>query len=175
MAPEKWLRALLLQVRYPMRRERLVMEPLDDNLRCRWCVGLNRDDAIGDPTVFSQNRERWLAGEVAQAFFEPVLAQARERGLLSDDHCTGEGTLMEAWADHKRFTRTESAPPSPPPDDPGNPRLDCRGERRPHATHASTTDPEARLYKRPQGKKPSGVIWGMCSWSIVTAWSSILV
>jgi transposase len=153
IAPEKLLRALLLQVLYTIRSERLLMEQLDDNLLFRWFVGLNMDDAVWDPTVFSKNRERLLAGEVAQAFFDQVLAQARKRELLSDDHFTVDGTLIEAWAGQKSFQRKEAESPSPPPDDPGNPSIDFRGERRTNATHASTTDPEARLYKKAKGQE----------------------
>ena len=153
IAPEKLLRALLLQILYSIRSERLLMEQLDYNLLFRWFVGLNMDDAVWDPTVFSKNRERLLAGEVAQAFFDQVLAQARERELLSDDHFTVDGTLIEAWAGQKSFKRKEAESPSPPPDDSGNPSLDCRGERRTNATHASTTDPEARLYKKAKGQE----------------------
>jgi IS5 family transposase len=94
-----------------------------------------------------------LAGEVAQAFFDQVLAQARKRELLSDDHFTVDGTLIEAWAGQKSFKRKEAESPSPPPDDPGNPSIDFRGERRTNATHASTTDPEARLYKKAKGQE----------------------
>jgi len=153
IAPEKLLRALLLQVLYTIRSERLLMEQLDYNLLFRWFVGLNMDDAVWDPTVFSKNRERLLAGEVAQMFFDQVLARARERELLSDDHFTVDGTLIEAWAGQKSFKQKESAPPSPPPDDPGHPSIDFRGERRTNATHASTTDPEARLYKKAKGQE----------------------
>jgi transposase len=151
IAPEKLLRALLLQVLYTIRSERLLMEQLDYNLLFRWFVGLNMDDAVWDATVFSKNRERLLAGEVAQAFFDRVLARARERGLLSDDHFTVDGTLIEAWAGQKSFKCKEAEPPAPPPDDPGNPSIDFRGERRTNATHSSTTDPEARLYKKAKG------------------------
>ena len=94
-----------------------------------------------------------LAGEVAQACFDQVLAQARERELLSDDHCTGDGTLSEAWAGPKSFKRLAWEPPSPPPEDPGNPSLDCRGARRTNATPASTTAPEARLSKKANGQE----------------------
>jgi hypothetical protein len=110
------------------------------------------DESVWDPTVFSKNRERSLAGEVAQAFFEQVLAQARERERLSDDHFIVDGTLIEAWAGQKSIKRQEAEPPSPP-DDPGNPSIDFRGERRTNATHASTTDPEARLYKKAKGQE----------------------
>jgi transposase len=153
IAPEKLLRALLLQVLYTVRSERLLMEQLDYNLLFRWFVGLNMDDPIWDASTFSKNRERLLAGDVAHAFFAQVLAQARERALLSDDHFTVDGTLIEAWAGQKSFKRKDTVPPEPPPDDPGNPSIDFRGERRTNATHASTTDPEARLYKKAKGQE----------------------
>jgi len=153
IAPEKLLRALLLQVLYTIGSERLLMEQLDYNLLFRWFVGLNMDDPIWDPSTFSKNRERLLKGDVAHAFFEQVLAQARERDLLSTDHFTVDGTLIEAWAGQKSFKRQEEPSPSPAPNDPGNPSVDFRGERRTHATHASTTDPEARLYKKAKGQE----------------------
>lgn len=152
IAPEKLLRARLLQVLYTVRSERLLMEQLNYNLLFRWFVGLNMDDPIWDPSTFSKNRERLLEGAVAHAFFEQVLAQARERDLLSDEHFTVDGTLLEAWAGQKSFKRKEAAPSSPP-DDPGNPSIDFHGERRTNATHASTTDPEARLYKKAKGQE----------------------
>src|SRR6202049_4921539 len=98
IAPEKLLRALLLQALYSVRSERLLMEQLDYNLLFRWFVGLNMDDAIWDVTVFTKNRERLLAGDIAEAFFQAVLQQARERSLLSDEHFNVDGTLLEAWA-----------------------------------------------------------------------------
>src|SRR5205823_3601675 len=116
IAPEKLLRALLLQVLYTIRSERLLMEQLDYNLLFRWFVGLEMDDPIWNPTVFTKNRERLLAGEIARAFFDRVVAQARERGLLSDEHFTVDGTLVEAWASLKSFKRKDA--PAPPPDDP---------------------------------------------------------
>jgi transposase len=152
IAPEPLWRALLRQVLYTVRRARLLMEQLDDNLLYRWCVGLNLDDPMWEASTFRKPRERWLEGEVAQAFFAQVLAPARERALLSADHCTGDGTLIEAWAGQHSFTRQEAPPPSPP-DDPGNPRIDFRGERRTNATQASTTDPEARLYTKATGQE----------------------
>jgi transposase len=148
--PEKLLRALLLQVLYSTRSERLLMEQLDYNLLFRWFVGLTMDDPIWDPTVFTKNRERLLAGDIAQAFFARVLAQARERGLLSDEHFTVDGTLIEAWASLKSFTRRDT-PAGPPPEDPGNPTVDFHGERRSNVTHVSTTDPEARLVRKAKG------------------------
>ncbi len=103
--PERLLRALLLQVFYTIRSERQLMEQLDFNILYRWFVGLNMDDAVWDVTVFTKNRDRLLEGEVAQAFFEAVLAQARAAKLLSDEHFTVDGTLVEAWASHKSFKR----------------------------------------------------------------------
>src|SRR6266478_3035452 len=147
--PEKLLRALLLQVLYSTRSERLLMEQLDYNLLFRWFVGLNMADPVWDATVFTKNRERLLAGDIAQAFFDRALAQARQRGLLSDEHFTVDGTLIEAWASLKSFKRKDA--PSEPPDDPGNPTVDFHGERRSNATHGSTTDPDARLARRAKG------------------------
>jgi transposase len=149
--PEKLLRALLLQVLYSVRSERLLMEQLDYNLLFRWFVGLNLDDPVWAATVFTKNRQRLLDGDIAQAFFERVLAQARHGGLLSDEHFTVDGTLVEAWASLKSFKKKES--PGAPPDDPGNPTVDFHGERRSNATHASTTDPEARLFRKGQGQE----------------------
>ena len=108
IAPEKLLRALLLQALYSVRSERLLMEQLDYNLLFRWFVGLNMDDAIWDVTVFTKNRERLLDGDIAEAFFQAVLQQARERSLLSDEHFTVDGTLLEAWASVKSFQRKET-------------------------------------------------------------------
>jgi transposase len=151
IAPEKLLRAQLLQVLYTIRSERLLMEQLDYNLLFRWFVGLEMDDPIWNPTVFSKNRERLLAGEIAHAFFERVVAQARERGLLSDEHFTVDGTLLEAWASVKSFKRKDAPPPRA--DDPGNPTVNFRGERRSNETHGSTTDPEARLARKSDGQE----------------------
>jgi len=144
--PEQLLRALLLQILYSVRSERLLMEQLDYNLLFRWFVGLKADGRIWDATVFTKNRQRLWDGEIARAFFDRVVAQARERGLLSDEHFTVDGTLIEAWASLKSFKPT-GAPPTPP-DDPGNPTVNFHGERRSNATHASTTDPEARLFRK---------------------------
>jgi Transposase domain (DUF772) len=163
----------VLQVLYTVRSERLLMEQLDDYLLCRWFVGLNMDDPLWDASTFSKNRERLLEGAVAHAFFAQVLAQVREGDLLSEDHFTVDGTLIEAWAGQKSFKRQEAQAPSPPPVDADNPSIDLRGERRTNATHASTTDLEARLYKRSQGRRQSAVIWAMCSWRIGMAWSWI--
>jgi len=154
IAPEKLLRALLLQVLYTVRSERMLMEQLDYNLLFRWFVGLNIDDAVWDATVFTKNRKRLLQGEVAQSFFAEVLAQARSHGLLSTEHFTVDGTLIEAWAGHKSFKAKQGGgKDQQPPDDPGNPTVDFHGELRRNATHQSTTDPEARLARKGAGKE----------------------
>src|SRR5438309_6516183 len=116
IAPEKLLRAFLLQALYSVRSERMLMEQLDYNLLFRWFVGLNLDDPIWDVTVFTKNRERLLDGDIAEAFFQAVLQQARERNLLSDEHFTVDGTLLEAWASLKSFQRKDGKPPAPPDD-----------------------------------------------------------
>ena len=150
IAPEKLLRALLLQALYSIRSERMLMEQLEYNLLFRWFVGLNMDEAVWAPTVFSKNRDRLLEGEIAAAFFAAVLAQAPQAQLLSDEHFTVDGTLIEAWASHKSFQRKEG--PKPPSDgDPGNPTVDFHGEQRRNDTHESTTDPDARLARKSGG------------------------
>jgi transposase len=150
--PEQLLRALVLQVLYTVRSERLLMEELNYNLLLRWFVGLNMDDPVWHPTTFTKNRDRLLAGDVAAAFFDAVRAQARAAGLLSDEHFTVDGTQLEAWASLKSF-QPRDAEPGEPPDDPGNPTVNFRGERRRNATHASTTDPEAMLHRKGPGKE----------------------
>jgi transposase len=152
--PEQLLRALLLQILYTVRSERMLMEQLDYNLLFRWFVGLNIDDPVWDTTVFTKNRKRLLGGEVAKSFFAEVLAQAGSRGLLSTEHFTVDGTLIEAWASHKSFKPKDGAgEDGPPPDDPGNPTVNFHGEQRSNATHQSTTDPEARLARKGPGKE----------------------
>ncbi len=146
--PEKLLRALLLQVLYTIRSERMLMEQLDYNLLFRWFVGLNMDDLVWDATVFTKNRDRVLGGEVAKVFFQEVLAEARRRSLLSDEHFTVDGTLIEAWASHKSFKPKEQSDSG---EGGSNPSVDFRRQRRTNDTHASRTDPEARLYKKSKG------------------------
>jgi transposase len=154
IAPEKLMRALLLQVLYTVRSERMLMEQLDYNFLFRWFVGLNLDEPVWAPTVFSKNRERLLEGAVAQGFFSAVVEQARAQGLLSAEHFTVDGTLIEAWAGQKSFKRKDqSAAQTPPDDDPGNPSVDFHGEQRRNDTHRSTTDPEARLVRKGPGKE----------------------
>src|SRR5207245_9062780 len=114
IAPEKLLRALLLQALYSVRSERLLMEQLDYHLLFRWFVGLNMDDPIWDVTVFTKNRERLLDGDIAEAFFQAVLRQARDRNLLPDEHFTVDGTLLEAWAGQKSFRRKDAKNAVPP-------------------------------------------------------------
>lgn len=152
IAPEKLLRALLLMVLYSIRSERQLMEELEYNLLYRWFVGMGMDDAAWDATTFSKNRERFIDGEVARRFFSQVLAEARQRNLVSDDHFTVDGTLIEAWASLKSF-RANDGGDSQPPDDPGNPTVNFHGERRSNQTHQSTTDPDARLARKGGGKE----------------------
>jgi len=116
IAPEKLLRALLLQALYSVRSERMLMEQLDYNLLFRWFVGLNMDDPIWDVTVFTKNRERLLDGDIAKAFFQAVLKQAGERSLLSDEHFTVDGTLLKAWASVKSYQRKDAKNAVPPDD-----------------------------------------------------------
>ncbi len=152
IAPEKLLRTLLLQVLYTVRSERMLMEQLSYNLLFRWFVGMNIDDPVWDVTVFTKNRERLLAAGVANTLFAEVLAQASSRALLSSEHFTVDGTLIEAWASHKSFKRKDGSDQQPV-DDPGNPTVDFHGERRSNATHQSTTDPDARLARKGKGKE----------------------
>jgi transposase len=149
--PEKLLRALLLQVLYSIRSERLLMEELDYNILYRWFVGLSLDDPIWDATTFTKNRDRLLSGDIADAFFAEVLAAIKAEGLTSDEHFTVDGTLLEAWASHKSFK--PKGTDGPPPDDPKNPTVNFHGQRRRNDTHQSTTDPESRLYKKAVGRE----------------------
>jgi len=146
--PEQLLRALLLQVLYTIRSERQLMEQLDYNLLYRWFVGLTPDDPVWDPTVFTKNRDRLLAGDVAEAFFQQVRGLADQQLLLSQDHFTVDGTLLEAWASHKSFRPIADPTPPPSDDDPSNPSINFRGEKRSNATHRSVTDPDARLVRK---------------------------
>lgn len=151
--PERLLRALLLQMLYTIRSERMLMEQLDYNMLFRWFVGLNMDDPIWDPTVFTKNRQRLLEGKIAQAFFKEVLALAGEKELTSDEHFTVDGTLIEAWAGNKSYRRQHKGS-SEGPDEPGaGSGEDFHGEKRTNATHQSTTDPQARLYRKGAGKE----------------------
>jgi transposase len=148
--PEKLLRALLLQALYTIRSERQLMEQLDYNLLFRWFVGLGIDDPVWSPTTFTKNRDRLLDGDIAAAFFEAILLHARTADLLSQDHFTVDGTLLEAWASQKSFQPRDQEPPS---DGGRNPSRDFHGHPRSNATHQSTTDPDARLYKKARGRE----------------------
>jgi transposase len=152
IAPEKLLRALLLQILYTVRSERLLMEQLQYNLLFRWFVGLNMDEPVWVATVFSKNRDRLLEGDIANLFFSGVLAQARSADLLSDEHFSVDGTLIEAWAGQKSFQRKDGSE-KPPPNDAGNPTVDFHGEKRRNDTHESTTDADARLARKSGGQE----------------------
>ena len=152
IAPEKLLRAQLLQMLYSVRSDRLLLEEIDYSMLFRWFVGLNLDEEVWDPTVFTKNRDRLLGAEVAKQFLAQVVEQARAKGLTSDEHFTVDGTLLEAWAGAKSFQRKDGKNP-PPPDDPGNPTVNFHGEKRSNRTHASTTDPEAMLARKGEGKE----------------------
>ena len=139
IAPEKLLRALLIQILYSVRSERLLMEQLDYNLLFRWFVGLEMDDAVWDATVFTKNRERLLEGDIAGAFFEKVIEEAKRRGLLSDEHFTVDGTLIEAWAGQKSFKRKD--------EDARQPRRTIPATRR--STFAARSAATRRISRRP--------------------------
>jgi transposase len=150
--PEQLLRALLLQMLYSVRSERMLMEEIDYNILFRWFVGLNLDDAVWDATVFTKNRDRLLEAEVAKEFLALVVEQARGQGWASDEHFTVDGSLLEAWASAKSF-QPKNKKGSPPPDDPGNPTVDYRGEKRSNETHESKSDPEAHMARKGVGKE----------------------
>ena len=155
--PEKLLRALLLQAFYSVRSERQLMEQLDYNLLFRWFVGLSLDAVVWDVTVFTKNRERLIAGDIAAQFMAAVLGQERVKALLSDDHFSVDGTLIEAWASLKSFRPKDGSgaagarPQQPAPAKAGGER-NFHGEKRSNQTHASTTDPDARLYRKGPGQ-----------------------
>jgi len=141
--PEQLLRALLLQYFFGIRSERLLMEQLDYNLLFRWFVGLTMDAAVWDATVFSKNRERLLAGDIARRFLAEVVSQAQQRGLASDEHFSVDGTLIEAWASQKSFKPKDGSGGGS-----GSGGADFHGQQRRNDTHASTSDPDARLYRK---------------------------
>jgi transposase len=149
--PEQLLRALLLQALYTIRSERQLMEQLDYNLLFRWFVGLGMDDAVWSPTTFTKNRDRLLNGDIATAFFDAILIHADTARLLSDEHFTVDGTLLEAWASQKSFRPRDQG--EPPTGGGSNPTVNFHGQRRRNDTHQSTTDPDARLYKKAQGRE----------------------
>jgi transposase len=144
--PEYLLRALLVQVL-------LLMEQLDYNLLFRWFVGLKMDDEVWDHSTFSKNRDRLLEADIAVLLLDRVVALAREKGLLSDEHFTVDGTLIEAWASLKSFQPKGADAPGENSDDPGNPTVNFHGQQRKNDTHQSTTDPESKLYRKGDGKE----------------------
>lgn len=149
--PERLLRALLLQAFYTIRSERQLVERIEFDLLFRWFVGLGVDDPVWDATTFTKNRDRLLAGEIATRFLAAVLAQPKVKALLSTEHFSVDGTLLEAWASTKSFRAKDG---SGPPTDPGrNGEQDFHGQKRSNDTHASTTDPDARLYRKGCGKE----------------------
>src|SRR5881227_363371 len=149
--PEKLLRAQLIQMLYSVRSERLLMEEIDYSVLFRWFVGMNLDEPVWDVTVFTNNRNRLLEGDVAREFLCEVVKQAQSKRLTSDEHFTVDGTLIEAWASLKSFQRKDQK--DTPPDDPGNPTVNFHGEKRSNQTHESTTDPDALLARKGSGKE----------------------
>src|SRR5271168_2013470 len=149
--PEQLLRALLLQAFYSIRSERQLLEQLNYNLLFRWFVGLSVDDPVWVPTVFSKNRDRLLAGDIAAAFMDAVLNLPRVKALVSDEHFSVDGTLIQAWAGMKSFRRKDGNDEPPAPG--RNGERNFRGEKRSNETHASTTDPDARLARKSNGQE----------------------
>ena len=152
IAPEKLLRAQLLQMLYSVRSERLLLEEIDYSVLFRWFVGMNMDEAVWDATVFTKNRDRLLEHAVAKAFFRQVWQQAEQAKLTSDEHFTVDGTLLEACASLKSFQK-KGAARHDDPDDPGNPSVNFHGEQRSNETHESSTDPDAKLARKGRGKE----------------------
>lgn len=150
IAPEKLLRALLLQAFYSVRSERQLMEQLDYNLLFRWFVGFGIDDVVWDVTVFTKNRDRLLEGAIAGKFFAAVLARPEIKTLMSDEHFSVDGTLIQAWASMKSFRAKDGSGEPPAPG--RNGERDFKGEKRSNATHRSTTDEDARLFRKGQGQ-----------------------
>jgi transposase len=153
IAPEKLLRALLLQAFYSIRSERQLMEQLNYNLLFRWFVGLSMDAPVWDATVFSKNRDRLIEGDIAAQFLAAVLSQERVKALLSDEHFSVDGTLIEAWASMKSFCAKDGGDDDTPPGGGRNAERDFHGQKRSNETHASTTDPDAKLYRKAKGQE----------------------
>lgn len=151
--PEQLLRASLLQVLYSIRSERMLVEQLDYNLLFRWFVGLSMDDRVWNHSTFSKNRDRLMQFEVATAFFQATKELAKRAGLMSNEHFTVDGTLIEAWASMKSFRPKDDQDQDPPATAGRNPEVDFKGQQRKNDTHQSTTDPDARLLKKGKGKE----------------------
>jgi transposase len=152
--PERLLKAQILMAMYSVRSDRLFCEQLDYNLLFRWFLDMTMDEPSFDHSSFTKNRDRLLEHEVAAKFFAAVVAEARERGLMSNEHFSVDGTLIEAWASLKSFRpKGETPDDREPPDDPGNPTVNFHGQKRSNDTHASTTDPESRLARKGNGRE----------------------
>ena len=160
--PEKLLRALLLQILYSIRSERMLCEQLDYNLLFRWFIGLSMDDPVWDHSTFSKNRDRLLESDIARGLFDAILAQAEARDLTSDEHFTVDGTLIEAWASLKSV-RAKDGSDDPPEGGGRNPERDFHGQKRKNDTHESSTDPESRLYRKGRGKEAPILLYGSCA------------
>jgi transposase len=163
--PEQLLKSSLLIALYSVRSERQFCERLLYDLLFKWFVDLNISDPAFNPTTFTKNRERLLEHEVSRTFFDAVVREARQRKLLSADHFTVDGALLDAWASLKSFRPTDETEPPPGPSSPGsrNREVDFKGERRLNSTHRSTTDPEARLARKGPGKEVPALIRGPCA------------
>jgi transposase len=152
--PERLLKSMVLIALYTVRSERQFCEQLDYNLLFRWFLDLDMEEPSFDPTVFTKNRDRLVVSDAAGEFFRAVVDQAKGQGLMSREHFSVDGTLIEAWASLKSFKRKDDDDnKSPPPDDPGNPTVDFHGEKRSNETHESTTDPDAKLARKGAGKE----------------------
>ncbi len=163
--PERLLRALLVQMLYTVHSERMLMEQLEYNLLFRWFVGISASEPVWHPTVFSKNRDRLLEGAVAEEFFSQIVAQARAKKLLSNEHFTVDGTLIEAWAGQKRFqlTNKENGKPDPPSPDAGrNQTVNFHKQDRRNDPHRSMTDRQALLYRKGRGRESKLVFVGQC-------------
>lgn len=165
--PEKLLRAQLFQMLYSVRSERLLMEEIDYSILNRRFVELNLDEQVGDVTSFTNNRDRLLEAAIAMEFLAQVVERAREEGWISDEHFTVDGTLLDAWASLKSFQPKDKQGMAPP-DDPGNPTVDFHGQKRSNETHESTTDPNARLARKGNGKEASATKPRILSGKIIT-------
>jgi transposase len=169
IAPEKLLRALLLQVFYSVRSERQLMEQIRYNLLFRWFVGLAMEDTVWDHSVFTKNRDRLLENEVIEAFFTEVMTLADKAGLLSREHFSVDGTLIQAWASQKSFRRKDGSDDQTPSGGGRNAQADWKGKPRSNDTHASTTDPDSRLYRK--SDNTASILWasGLRPWRCWTA------
>jgi len=151
--PERLLKATVLMALYTVRSERLFCEQLGYNLLFRWFLDMDMTEPSFDPSTFSKNRQRLIEADIAKQFFARVVELAKDGNLMSDEHFTVDGTLIEAWASLKSFKKKEGSDEKEPPDDPGNPTVDFHGEKRSNETHESTTDPQARLARKGRGKE----------------------